>query len=328
MAIRSIATVATIVVLVGVGVSTSAWAQGSNTWAPPRLADGQPDIQGMWNNVAALNIPLELPGGFSGPDFTLEDLAAITAARAVEAARRAAQPRAPSVGAYGAYWFDSYWNHAEADPAPARIVEPLNGQIPDWTAAAHAVLRENREHLHDSYAFMESADRCVTRGVIGMMMSGVYNNGKLILQPPGYVVIQTEMVHRARVIPIDGPSHIDDKVRQWEGDSRGHWEGNTLVVESINFRNVRSMRGATAGTRSRQTEQQRLVERLAFVGPDTIHYSIHVDDPGTYTGQWTARFPLNRDNDYQQFEYACHEGNYSVTNALSGARFKEHSGQR
>ena len=142
MATRSMATVATIVVLVGVGVSTPVWAQGSNTWSPPRLADGQPDIQGMWNNVAALDIPLELPDGFSGPDFTPEDLAAITAARVAESARRAAQPRAPSVGAYGAYWFDSYWNDSEADPAPARIVEPLNGQIPDWTAAARGVLRE------------------------------------------------------------------------------------------------------------------------------------------------------------------------------------------
>ena len=325
MATRLIVTVAAVVAVLG--VSTPVWAQDSNTWSPPRLADGQPDIQGMWDNVGALNIPLELPDGFSGPHFTPEDLAAIAAARAAEAERRAALPRAPSVGAYGAYWFDSYWNDSKAGPAPARIVEPLNGQIPDWTTDAHTVLRENRERLHDSYAFMESADRCLTRGVIGMMMAGVYNNGKLILQPPGFVVIQTEMIHRARVIPIDGGPHIDDKVRQWEGDPRGHWEGNTLVVESVNFRNVRSMRGATAGIRSRQTEQQRLVERFTFVGPDTIDYSIHVDDPGSYTGQWTARFPLNRDNDYQQFEYACHEGNYSVTNALSGARFEERSGQ-
>ena len=325
MPTRPMIAVATAVLLLG--VSTSAWPQSSSAWSPPRLADGQPDVQGIWNNVNALKIPMELPDGFSGPDFTSEDLAAIAAARAAEAARRAAQPRPPSVGAYGAYWFDSYWNESQADPAPARIVEPLNGQIPDWTTAAHKTLRENREHLHDSYAFMESADRCITRGVIGMMMSGVYNNGKLILQPPGYVVIQSEMVHRVRVIPIDGRPHIDDGVQLWEGDPRGHWEGNTLVVESTNFRNVRSMRGASAGIRSRQTAQQRLVERFHFVGPETIRYSIHVDDPGTYTGEWTASFPLDRDPGYEQFEYACHEGNYSVPNALSGARFEERADQ-
>jgi hypothetical protein len=249
-------------------------------------------------------------------------LQAIATARAEEAARRAAQPRAKSVGAYGAHWFDSYWNEAEKSPAPALIVEPLNGQIPDWTGAANEVLRYNREHLHDSYAFMDSADRCITRGVIGMMMPGVYNTGMQILQTPGYVVLVREMIHRARVIPVDGRAHINDTVRQWEGDPRGRWEGNTLIVESTNFREVQSMRGASASIRSRQTEKQRLVERFTVVGPDTLEYSLHVDDPDTYTAPWTASFPLKRVSDYDQFEYACHEGNYSVPNALSGARAK------
>lgn len=323
MVTRSMVTLATLAVLVG-GLSTSSWAQNGNTtaWSPARLADGQPDIQGMWNNLDALSTPMELPDGFSGPDFSLEDLQAITAARATEAASRAAQPRAKSVGAYGAHWFDSYWNEAEESPAPALIVEPLNGQIPDWTGATNEVLRYNREHLHDSYAFMESADRCITRGVIGMMMPGVYNTGMQILQTSGYVVLVREMIHRARVIPVDGRAHINDTVRQWEGDPRGRWEGNTLIVESTNFRDVQSMRGASAGIRSRQTEKQRLVERFTIVGPDTLEYSLHVDDPDTYTEPWAASFPLKRVSDYDQFEYACHEGNYSVPNALSGARAK------
>jgi len=189
------------------------------------------------------------------------------------------------------------------------------------------VLRYDREHLHDSFEFMESADRCITRGVIGIMMPGVYNNGARILQPPGYVVILSEMIHRARIIPVDGRSHISDTVRQWEGDPRGRWEGNTLIVESTNFRDVQSMRGATASIRSRQTEKQRLVERFTIVGPDTLDYSLHVDDPDSYTAPWTASFPLKRDPDYDLFEYACHEGNYSVPNSLSGARSEERSGQ-
>ena len=325
MATRSMVTLAILAAFVGVGVSTPAWGQDSQptAWSPARLADGQPDIQGMWNNIDALSTPMELPDGFSGPNFSPEDLQAIAAARAEEAARRAAQPREKSVGAYGAHWFDSYWNDAEDSPAPALIVEPLNGQIPDWTADAHEVLRDNREHLGDSYEFMESADRCITRGVIGMMMPGVYNTGMRILQTPGYVVLLREMIHRARIIPVDGRSHISDEVRQWEGDARGRWEGNTLVVESTNFQDVQSMRGASATIRSRQTEKQRLVERFTIVGPDTLKYSLHVDDPDTYTAPWTASFPLKRVSDYDQFEYACHEGNYSVTNALSGARFKK-----
>ena len=324
MATRSLVSLVVLAALVGVGSSTPAWGQvASNSgWEPARLSDGQPDIQGMWNNIDALSTPLELPDGFSGPDFSPEDLQAIAAARAEEAARRAAAPRPKSVGAYGAHWFDSYWNDAEDHPAPALIVEPLNGQIPDWTPEAHEVLRYNREHLHDSWDYMESADRCLTRGVIGIMMPGVYNNGALIMQSPGYVVILAEMIHRARIIPIDGRAHLDDSVRQWEGDPRGRWEGNTLIVESTNFREVQSMRGATASIRSRQTEKQKLVERFTITGPDTLEYSLHVDDPETYTAPWTAAFPLKRDNEYDIFEYACHEGNYSVPNALSGARAK------
>ena len=325
MTTRSMLNAATIATAAALALSAPAWGQQAldTAWEPARLADGQPDIQGVWNNIDALSTPLELPDGFSGPDFTPDDLRAIAAARAAEAERRAALPRPKSVGAYGAHWFDSFWNDAEKSPAPALIVEPPSGQIPDWTPAAHDVLRHNREHLHDSWEFMESADRCITRGVIGIMMPGVYNNGALILQTPGHVVILSEMIHRARVIPIDGRAHLDDRIRQWEGDPRGRWEGDTLVVESTNFRAVRSMRGATASVRSRQTERQRLVERFTVVGPDTLEYSLHVDDPETYTAPWTAAFPLKRDSGYDIYEYACHEGNYSVPNALSGARFKK-----
>ena len=312
--------------LLVLGLAGAAHAQsgsaGGADWTPAILVDGQPDIQGMWNNVDALATPLELPNGFSGPDFTPADLEAIALARAQEAERRAAQPRRKSVGAYGAHWFDSYWNEAEEYPAPALIVEPLSGQIPDWTPAAHEVLAHNRDHLHDSWDYMESADRCITRGVVGIMMPGVYNNGAQILQPPGYVVILAEMIHRTRIIPIDGRAHLDDSIRQWEGDPRGRWEGNTLIVESTNFRSSQSMRGATASIRSRQTEKQRLVEKFTIVDKDTVQYSIRVDDPETYNAPWTASFPLRRDNEYEIYEYACHEGNYSVPNALSGARAK------
>jgi hypothetical protein len=175
---------------------------------------------------------------------------------------------------------------------------------------------------------MESGDRCISRGVLGMMMPTEYNNGTLILQPAGYVVIHSEMIHNVRIVPIDGTPHMSMKIRQWEGDPRGRWEGNTLVIESINFKLVENMRGATAGTRSRQTEGQKIVERLTVEGPDALSYSITVEDSETYTAPWTAAFPFKRDSEYMQYEYACHEGNYSVPNALGGARLEERSSGR
>ena len=326
---RSMVTVAILATLLCVGLSAPALGQGAEdateTWMPARLADGQPDIQGMWNNIGVSDTPLELPDGFSGPNFSEADLKAIATARAEAAARSAARVREPNVGAYAAYWFDSYWHDAADGQAPAIVVEPLNGQVPDWTPTTNEVLRHTRQHLHDSWEYMESGDRCITRGVLGMMMPTVYNNGTLILQSPGFVVLHSEMIHNARIIPIDGPSHVEAGVRQWDGDPRGHWEGNTLIVESTNFRVVRSMRGPKPTIRSRQSEEQRIVERFTFVDHDTLEYSAHIDDPATYNAPWTAAFPLKRDSDYQQFEYACHEGNYSVPNALGGARADERS---
>jgi len=324
---RAMVTLATLSTLLCVGLATPALGQvakdATETWVPARLADGQPDIQGMWNNIGVSDTPLELPDGFSGPKFSQAELEAIAKARAEAAARSAARPREPNVGAYASYWFDSYWNEEADDRAPAIVVEPLNGQVPDWTSNAHEVLRHTRQHLHDSWEYMESGDRCITRGVLGMMMPTVYNNGTLILQSPGYVVLHSEMIHNARIIPVDGRQHLEQDIRQWDGDPRGHWEGNTLVVESTNFRVVSSMRGAAALIRSRQTESQRIVERFTFVDVNTLKYSVTVDDEETYASPWTVAFPMSRDDEYRQFEYACHEGNYSVPNALGGARAKE-----
>ena len=231
------------------------------------------------------------------------------------------------VGGYGLYWFDWYFDTPTDIGQPSIIVEPATGRIPERTADARESVAMNLAQLHDSYANMESGDRCISRGVLGMMMPTEYNNGTLILQPPGYVVIHSEMIHNVRIIPITDSPHVDDEIRQWEGDPRGHWDGNTLVIESTNFKAVQNMRGPTAGTRSRQSEAQRVVERLTVAGPKALHYTIRMDDPETYAVPWTAAFPYDRDDDYVQFEYACHEGNYSVPNALGGARLEERQAQ-
>ena len=301
-------------------------AGGSNgTWIPERLADGQPNITGMWNNSDAIFTPLELPEELAGRDdlsaAELEERAQARAAGRIAASEwKGFENNTRGVGGYGIYRFDWYWDAPVASDAPALIVEPESGRIPQRTGRTQELIAMNMAQLHDSYENMESGDRCISRGVLGMMMPTEYNNGTLILQPPGYVVIHSEMIHNARVIPIDGPPHLDTAIRQWEGDPRGRWEGNTLVIESTNFKAVQNIRGPTAGTRSRQTEKQRIVERITVAGPDLLRYSITIDDPDTYRAPWTAAFPIKRDDDYVQFEYACHEGNYSVPNALGGAR--------
>ncbi|HJN43500.1 MAG: hypothetical protein CL477_15665 [Acidobacteria bacterium] len=296
-----------------------------NGWTPERLPDGQPNITGMWNNSRAMFTPLELPGELAGKELTAEELQARAEARGqgrIAGSEWKGHENSRGVGGYGTYWFDWYWETPTDIGQPALIVEPATGRIPERTANARESIAMNMAELHDAAENMETGDRCISRGVFGMMMPTEYNNGTLILQSPGYVVIHSEMIHNARIIPIDQP-HADQKVRQWEGDPRGRWEGNTLIVESTNFRAVRNMRGPTAGTRSRQSEAQRIVERFTVAGPDTLRYSITMDDAETYVAPWTAAFPFNRDDDYLQFEYACHVGNYSVPNALGGARAGE-----
>ena len=329
--IRLIFTVAVSVVFVIPSVVGAQDRDATSAWTPSRLDDGQPDIQGMWNNTRAMFTPLELPEELSGQDLTTEELQARARARGEGRISRSEwqghENNSGGVGGYGLYWFDWYFDAPTDIGQPSIIVEPATGRIPERTADARESVAMNLAQLHDSYANMESGDRCISRGVLGMMMPTEYNNGTLILQPPGYVVIHSEMIHNVRIIPITDSPHVDDEIRQWEGDPRGHWDGNTLVIESTNFKAVQNMRGPTAGTRSRQSEGQQVVERLTVAGPKALHYTIRMDDPETYAVPWTAAFPYDRDDDYVQFEYACHEGNYSVPNALGGARLEERQAQ-
>ena len=267
------------------GAAQDQTGAGASDWTPERHADGQPNISGMWDNTRALFTPVELAEERAGQELSAEELLARAeaAGQSLVAAGewKGFENNAGGVGAYGCHWFDWYFDARQDIGQPALVVDPPTGRIPVRTANAAESIEMSAAEQFDSADRMDADDRCISRGPSGMWPTHV-NNGKLILQLPGYVVIHSEMIHNVRIIPIDTP-HADEKIRLWNGDPRGRWEANTLV------------------------------------GPDVLLYSATMDDADTFTAPWTVAFPFNRESDYLQFEFACHKGNYAVPGALSGA---------
>ena len=293
----------------------------AKAWIPARTPDGQPDLQGMWTNATIT--PFERPTALSGKAFLSEQEAAAferqSAERRVEAERA---PRPGDVGSYNDAWFDQ-GTRVVSTLRTSLVIDPPDGRVPLTPAAEKA--RDRNLTDVDSFEFMSPWDRCITRGPGGMFPAG-YNNAYQIVQTPGYVVIIQEMIHEARVIPVDGRSHVDKNVRLWTGDPRGRWEGNTLVVETTNFNGKGWIATNAAAARIRgvpHSDALRLIERFARVDANTISYEITVEDPNVYTRPWTVSIPMTRDDSYQMFEYACHEGNRAIENVLSGARTAE-----
>jgi hypothetical protein len=179
-------------------------------------------------------------------------------------------------------------------------------------------------HPFEQFTDLGPYDRCITRGPLASMLPTAYNMGTQIFQAPGQVVIQNEMIHEVRVVPLDGRPHVSGVLRSYMGDSRGRWEGDTLVVETTN------MNGKVGLTRNGNTtpasERMRMVERFTRVADDTLQYEVTIDDPVVWTRPWTASLPLRLHPEYDMFEYACHEGNYGMRNSLSGARADERAG--
>jgi hypothetical protein len=210
------------------------------------------------------------------------------------------------------------------------IVDPPNGRLPAQTAVGKDMSSKmgsdwNRQ-VFDSVADFGTWNRCITRGLPEGMFPNPYNNGIQIVQAPGYVVINLEMVHEARIVPLGKVPRLDDEVKQWHGSSRGHWEGNTLVVETTNFNGQTSMtdvptRGSPIDPRASST-QLRLVERFERTGKDRMTYTVTVIDPVTQVANWTVRAPWKLDDSYQIYEYACHEDNEAVRNFITASRAK------
>jgi hypothetical protein len=206
------------------------------------------------------------------------------------------------------------------------IVDPPDGRMPPLTEQAkqrQAAMRAARQARGpaDSYTDLSNYVRCITRGLVGSVLPVIYNNGNEIVQAPGYVAIRNEMIHETRIVPLDGRPHVSSNLKMWMGDSRGHFEGDTLVVETTNFTDRTGIGPNGGGTPN--SEALKIVERFTPVDASSLDYEITIDDPKTWTRPWTILLPLKRDDHYGMFEYACHEGNHALMNILSGARAEE-----
>jgi hypothetical protein len=295
-------------------------------WRAPRTPDGQPDLQGVWTNATLT--PLERPAAMAGKAF-------LTEAEAAAIEKRTADNRAASdkfgplaSGSYNRFWYDD-GTTVLSTRQTSLVVDPPDGRVP-VRPSAEARRDDYAARNGDSYEFMSPWDRCITRGIPGSMFPAGYNNAYQIVQTPGYVTIVYEMIHDARIIPLDSRQPRSSRAQSWLGDSRGHWEGDTLVIETTNFNNKGWIATSAASRRIKgipHTDKLQVVERLTRVAADKISYSATIEDPDIYTRPWTVSFPLTADPEYRIFEYACHEGNYAIENILRGARALDKAGK-
>ena len=318
-----VATAVAVVSLAALPVAGQAPAAAADTWTPPHTSWGHPDLQGIWTNETIT--PFERPDELSGKEFLSEEEASELEQQTAQKNAAADGTSPPgTVGGYNRFWFDS-GSEVLSTRQTSLVVDPPDGKVP-VRPEAEAKRDDNRAHSTESYEHMSLWDRCITRGVPGSMFPTAYNNAYQILQTPGHVVILYEMIHDARIIPLDGGPHVGPKIRLWLGDSRGHWEGNTLVVDTTNFTDKGRVESRGASQRIMglpQSEALHVVERFTLVEADTIGYEVTIEDPEAYTKPWKVTMPLKRDQDYQMFEYACHEGNTAIGLILGGARADE-----
>ena len=280
---------------------------------------GDPDLQGVWTNTTTT--PMERPDEYAGRSaLTDEERAELDA---LAESYRDRKPPPGSTGAYNSFWVDRGTRSAQT----SLVVDPPDGRLPALTARVRerdAAVAASRNAAPDSFTDLNLYDRCITRGLPGAMIPGFYNHNYQILQTPDYVVILVEMIHDARIVPLDGRARLSPSVGQWLGDSRGRWEGDTLVVETTGFSPKADERAVSGPLHLVMApgENLRLVERFTRVDAETIDYRFTVTDRSTYERPWTASTPMSR-IEGPLFEYACHEGNYGLANILRGARNAE-----
>ena len=309
--------------------------------AVPRTAWGAPDLGGVWDYNSLT--PLERPSEYEGREFLTDEEAGQIIRQAVENAgvdQRATDPKIDIEGAYNAFWTD----HPTTLPPDRRtslVIDPPDGRLPALTAAAQVredFWRANRVppiraplllafQAGDNPARTPEdfglSERCIVGFSAGPPLNGgSYNSNLQVFQTPDHIVLFTEMVHQARIVPLDGRPHVSPVIRQWLGDARGYWDGDTLVVESRNFTPKRSSFITASTNAVGEGGALHLTERFTRIDGDTLHYEYTVNDPVTFTRPFTVSQMLTS-TDGPIFEYACHEGNYGLPNALAGARAKE-----
>jgi len=304
----------------------------AQTWTPPRTPWGDPDLQGNYTNKYEQGTPFERPAEFEGrtlDQIKSDEIARLVKERADEVLLNSPFTGGdPVAGNFGGA--PAFYDRFEANRGSRLwlVVDPADGKIPAMTpdgqkasaarAASRAAARKGRGTA-DSYTDRSLYDRCITRGLPGSMMPANYGNSYRITQSPGYVAISYEMVHETRLIPLDGRPQVGSTIRQYMGEPRGRWDGNTLVVETSRFKDDPVYRGSNPATLT-------LVERFTLSAPDRIEWSVTVDDPSSWARPWTFAMPLTRNDDEAIFEYACHEGNLAMPHLLSAARKAEAAG--
>ncbi len=299
-------------------------SQGS--YAPPKTPWGDPDIHGMWPVAHLQGTPFQRAKKYGDRMYlTPEEFAEQDKRQKAFADRYNKEIKNNKIGM--GHWAEI----GEATHRTSLLIWPRDGQLPAMTTLGKersAKMRSSYQDINwDSPADFDSWDRCITRGMPASMFPFMYNNGIQVIQAPGYVVIKLEMIHEARIIPLDGRPALPTKILQWMGVSRGHWDGNTLVITTTNLQPGPSMLNVgTIGSRSRNnmpvSKHMKIVERLKPTGPNTIDYRITVSDPEDYQGTWTADLPWVRDQSYKMFEYACHEDNSMIRHYITSNRAK------
>jgi len=306
-----------------VGIAKKAAAKNAN-WTAPRTSWGHPELQGIWDNHSIT--PLERPARFAGRDFLASEEVAELEKRAAE--ENSDEARFEDVSrdveaAYNDFWWDRATTVVETHRT-SLIVDPPDGKVPPLVPEARN--RQGEVELAyrplratggfeagrgaDTWTDRSLWERCMTQG-LPRISSAAYNSNIEIVQSPDYVMIHHEMIHESRIIPLDGRPHLDKNIRQYLGDSRGHWEGDTLVVDTTNFSDKTNFRGSTSGLH--------MVERFTRVGPNALRYQVMFEDPTTWTRPWTAE-NVWKTSRGQIYEYACHEGNYGMIGILGGGR--------
>ena len=288
-------------------------AKASATWKVPRTPWGDPDLQGIWNfgTITPLERPTQLKDRAT---LTPEEVARLNQEEAQRGDRRLDDPTRDVEIAYNSFW----WDRGGSTGRTSLIVDPPDGRLPPYTPEG----RQRRDLLaqrgYDSWEDRALNERCLVYRPVPVRSSG-YNNNNQIVQAPGYVTMLQEQIHEVRIIPLDGRPHLGQSIRPWLGDSRGRWEGNTLVVETTNFHPQSNYEGSGPN--------RTVIERFTLVDADTLTYEFTVNDSTTWTRPWTGQVPWRRDEG-PIFEYACHEGNYAMPDILGGARKLESEGRK